>query len=905
MSKEESQGPIIAMSRFFTVNFRITLILLFGILISGFFVYKFLLPREGLPEIAFPLATIQTVYPVNDQSKVDEEVTRPIEAILAEISSIDSFSSNTGSTFSFVTVTFKTSITAEEGVKQLQERFKESLKLPAGIVADIKPIKLSSPDNKNDILYALYSTRSTSTDTLQSKGEEIAEVLSTSSDIKHASVTKLIDTIQSPNQQSPIETQVSFNRIGIKKNNTLQFYNSILIGAEREEKVSTVELSEAFNAKIDELKENEDLKGYELEPVVDLAVGINKDIANLEITAIQAMLAVVVVLFLFVSLRASIVTAIFIPATLAAVFISMLIFNISLNLISLFALILVLGLFVDDGIVVVEAIDFQKKQGKKGVQAVVAAIKSVGAADISGTLTTVIVFFPLLTISGILGEFIRQIPTMVILSLLLSLLIALTILPMLSNTFIQDKKRGRDLFIIRLLFRTFPNIIQQSGDSLSAIVRGYLSIPVIPVIIIILSLFIIGFGATFAGKLKFAIFPAQKDSDGITLSVVFNEGISVDEKLIASRKVEQILISDYAEYIEAVTYPNVQRSQSGIDNARIQIALTTVGSREKTSVQIVNELKEKTENISSDIEEITITAESAGGPPPSEYSYTLQIFGSNLTKSEELAADMQAFLMDLDLETDVEIVDTKIDNTQTLVKRNGKPYISLAVKLSDSANDGANAELDQKLQEEFSPSKLRSEYNLPADTLGFDRGINSDLFESFNGAIFATVVALILMYVLLVTQFNSFTKPLLILLAIPFSFVGLFPGLYITENALSFFVQIGVIALIGILVNNTIMLVDFANQAQKEGQDIRNSIANAIKIRYRPLLTTSTTTVVGLLPLALTDPLWESLAYTIIFGLISSTTMVILVFPAYYYVIEHMRHIAKRFIGGISNKIEA
>jgi multidrug efflux pump subunit AcrB len=145
------------------------------------------------------------------------------------------------------------------------------------------------------------------------------------------------------------------------------------------------------------------------------------------------------------------------------------------------------------------------------------------------------------------------------------------------------------------------------------------------------------------------------------------------------------------------------------------------------------------------------------------------------------------------------------------------------------------------------------------------------------------------MYGLLVLQFNSFTQPLLILLAIPFSFPGLFAGLYYTNNPLSFFVVVGLTGLVGIVVNNTIMLIEYANAQRNEGKDLLFSISEAVSLRTRPILTTSLVTVAGLVPLAISEPFWEPLAFTIIFGLLSSVIMIIVAFPVFYYVVERLR----------------
>jgi len=145
------------------------------------------------------------------------------------------------------------------------------------------------------------------------------------------------------------------------------------------------------------------------------------------------------------------------------------------------------------------------------------------------------------------------------------------------------------------------------------------------------------------------------------------------------------------------------------------------------------------------------------------------------------------------------------------------------------------------------------------------------------------------MAVLLMVQFRSFVQPLLIFLAIPFGFTGAFVALDATNNPLSFFSAVGLIGLTGIAVNNSILLIDYANQERAKGASPRKAIANATDQRFRPLLATSLTTIVALLPLAIYDPFWQPLAVAIIGGLISSTLLVVICLPYYYLATERAR----------------
>ena len=150
-------------------------------------------------------------------------------------------------------------------------------------------------------------------------------------------------------------------------------------------------------------------------------------------------------------------------------------------------------------------------------------------------------------------------------------------------------------------------------------------------------------------------------------------------------------------------------------------------------------------------------------------------------------------------------------------------------------------------------------------------------------------MALGAMLILLIIQFRSSIQWLLVFLAIPFSFFGVFGGLLLTDNQISFFVMLGLLGLIGIAVNNTILLTDFANQERVAGANRQEAIREAMRRRFRPLIATTLTTVAGVLPLALSDPFWEALGFTIIFGLLSSTLLVLVSFPYYYLAFEWLR----------------
>ncbi|WKZ30926.1 MAG: efflux RND transporter permease subunit [Candidatus Dojkabacteria bacterium] len=626
--------------------------------------------------------------------------------------------------------------------------------------------------------------------------------------------------------------------------------------------------------------ESEALKDIDVSYTSDPAEQLETQISSLEENAVAAIVTIFIILLLFIDLRSALILALFIPMTLGAVFLTFTLFGLSLNTISLFSLVLVLGLFVDDGTVVVEAIDYYKRKGHKGVEAVRKAIGDIGVADISGTLTTVLVFVPLVFIEGVLGEFIKILPITVIISLLLSLLIALTILPFISKHFLKDRNGNADnRSIFERVFEYVPSKILRFGEILESYVKFALRNRLYKLFAIVMSIVLIGVGIYFSSLIGFSYFAPAKDSEEITVSISFDQPTAIESARKLSIQVENILLQKSREEIEEVTYL-VGNSRS----AQLMVHLNGITEREITSTQIAKELNVATEDFDG---AIINTAVVSAGPPETQFPFAMQIYSEDQTMLENATDDIARYIPTVKLDNDVEVADVKSESLLEVSRKNGDRYATIRVKFSDGSDSATIIELQNAIEAEFDQNLLNSRY--PGVTVGFDSGQESDNAESFASVALAGIIALIVMYGLLVLQFNSFSQPLLILLAIPFCFPGLFLGLYLTGNPMSFFVVIGLTGLIGIVVNNTIMLIEYANARRREGKDITEAISEAVRLRTRPILTTTLTTVCGLVPLALTEPFWEPLAFTIIFGLLSSMALILFAFPVFYAAVQGWR----------------
>jgi multidrug efflux pump subunit AcrB len=841
----------------------------------GFYSYTTLLKREGFPVINLPIIVVNTPYLSGDPAKTEADITGKISSSITEIEGVKEIQTTSTSNLSSIFVSLDESITTAEDAKDEIENEISKLNLETEPIIIVPNAALV--DGQNDLVFSIYSGDLT-IEQLQQKALLIETELEKSDLIKEVNIKNQITTEFDFATQQEVTATRSYARSLVKIDGELEAYDSLDIGVvKKNTDVGTIELSDEVKAIVERSLEKEELDGISALYSADPATYLRAQISSLESNALAAMITIFVILLLFINLRSAILLALFIPLTLASVFFIFSIFGYTLNTISLFALILVLGLFVDDGTIIVEAIDYYKRQGQKGFQAVRSAINDIGIADISGTLTTVLVFLPLVFVTGILGDFIKILPMTVIIALLVSLFIALTILPFLSSFLIKDidnKKKSKES-ILSIIVNFVPKLMINFSEKSGRIVKQTLESRYYRLGLFAVSLILIGIGGFYASQLKLAFFAPAKDSDLITISVTNKVPSDIATAKSATTELEKLVVDNFSEEIEEIAY--LDANQRG---AEIRVSLSPITERDITAGDIVREINELTKDNESLVVSASIVS---AGPPVAQFPFAMQLFSENQTVLETKSAEIAEFIKSTELEKDVQVEDVKVDYTKEIRRKDNERFAEIRVKFNDKYDSATLLELQEIIEGEYN-GEDNSEFSL-----GFDFGQESENANSFNSVVFAGLIALIVMYILLVLQFNSFTQPLLILVAIPFSFPILFPGLFYTDNPMSFFVVIGLTGLFGIVVNNTIILTEYANAQRKSGKSIIDSIAESVRLRTRPIFTTSLTTIAGLLPLALTEPFWEPLAFTIIFGLISSVMMIVIAFPVYYFLVESAR----------------
>jgi HAE1 family hydrophobic/amphiphilic exporter-1 len=891
MSKKQSSSRFAAVSSFFFTRWQASLLLFVFLIGSGVLVYSNIIKREGFPPIQFPLSVVTGAYFVDDQERVDSELAQPFYEVVSEVPGVSEVTTSAGPNFFQSFVFFESDINAEDGTKSVQEAISAS-SLPDQAKSTLQVISLDPAAylNEFDMLLSVYSVEPVSLERLEEVSDYVAQSFSRDPLITDAKPQSVFTEAENPQTGQIEKRQTAFNQIGLRDNGELDFFTAVSVGVNRdEEKIDVLELSELASSKIAELDLSQFGDSFRVVIGADFAKSITTQISSLQSNLLSGLIAVAVVSFLLITWRASIITAIFIVSVMSVSVLVLYVIGYTLNTITLFALVLSLGLFVDDATIVVESIYANRSKKKKPLEVVRTAIGKIGSASFAGTFTTVLVFLPLAFIGGILGEFIRLMPITIIISLVVSLVLSLTLIPVLAKFILLKKEKSGWLTTHNPIVKLEQWLGNKAGSAPRLLKSKPTKGKIVLVSFVALSIVAILGSGMYANKVSFNIFPPTKDSDQIGFQITYPAGYSIEQAEAVANQINDTIKETIEPQTVRVLYGGFEQPSNRSADAVIELISFT--ERDIKSPELLASLQSAiNETVPGEVSVRVIQYDA--GPPAAEFPLTIQIIEEDIDKASVLALEVQEYIDGAIIErsngTTAKIIETRAPSLQSVDRNDGRRTLVVSGAFDADDTSALLVAAEAYVQEKFTPEYL-VEGGYSEDTIGFDFGQESENAESFAGLIIAFPVALLLMYMLLATQFRSFLQPLLIFMAIPFTFLGVFAGLYYTDNALSFFVQVGLIGLIGIAVNNTILLTTYANQEKLAGEGTIDAISNAVTKRFRPLIATTITTVAALLPLALSDPFWEALAFTIIFGLLSSTFLVIVSFPYYYLGAEWLR----------------
>jgi multidrug efflux pump subunit AcrB len=857
--------------------------------VFGIASYTTLLRREGFPSVTIPLAIVGGTYFVNDAAKVDTDIAKPLTDMALANPNVKAVQSNSASNFFTVGIQYKEGTDSKATTAAIEQRVKDESLLPASALVsyNVPYFGATGGDvDQLDLALSFYRESPSDLKDLGVKADEAAKWLKDAqiNNVKDVYVKNPFDTVINPSNGQTVEVQKSFDRFGTKENGEVKYFESVLIGVAANENFDVIKLDADVRGAINRMLNEPGFDGYGAEISASFAPQIKDNISELQKVLLEGLLAILVVGSIVIAVRASLITVISMITVLSITLGLLYLIGFSLNVITLFALILALSLIVDDTIIMVEALDAARHKNKDPLKAVKVATKKVSRAMVAATATAALSFAPLLFVGGVLGSFIRAIPITIISALIISLFVALIFIPLFARKLLLGKKQMG------------AKGVKEVAAGLEAKVAHFVARPMLWARNSKRRLFGVGIGAVLIGvmflfgglwvgrNVVFNIFPPTKDTNGLVLSMSFPPGTSVERAEEIAAKADVTAAEIIGENFEQASYFATGSAQG----ATSQIQIKSYSKRDVTSQELTKQLQVKFDN---EFTEAKISVSQVDVGPPSA-AFIVQVKAANRQAAYKLAEDMAKFMGETDLKrpngTTANFGNINISSSDEYIRYRGEPIIT--VSASYNATDTSTlVALSQNIIDERYTKERLAEFGLTEDVIGYDLGQESENQDSFKALAIAFPIMLLVMYLLLVLEFRSLLQPLLIFLAIPFSIFGIMLGLDITNNAISFFAMLGFFALVGLSIKNTILLVDFANQARRAGAGPIDAAVAALEERFRPLFATSITAVVSLIPLAISSPFWEGLAVVLIFGLVSSTFLVVTVFPYYYLGGEYLR----------------
>ena len=716
--------------------------------------------------------------------------------------------------------------------------------------------------------------------------------------------------------------------------------------------------------------------GIAMHEVFDQAESVDQRVNGFFANLLQGIVLVGGIILLALGFRASVIVMCAIPLSILMAIWGLDLTGYGLQQISIVGLVIALGLLVDDAIVITENVARYRRKGLGAIEAVLKGTGEVGWAVISTSVTSILAFLPIVLVQSGSGDFIRSLPVTVILALVASLLVSLTLTPLLASRWLggsehEDEKEAN------------PSDDQQSaignppiGNAVSGPLMRWLQQQVDgpyrrslswtlahPVWALVIALVAFAGSVSLFPLVGVSFFP-EAGKPQFLVNVTLPEGHSLDATDRAVRRVERLL--DERD--------DVRRYAANMGRDNPIVYYNVVPRREKSTVgqvyveaQDASDVPQIVEDLEADLATVpgvTYGFEIFKNGPPVEAPVAIKVIGPDLETLDRLAAEVEDRMRQTpgtenidnplsEPKTDL-VVNVNRDRAGLLgvrmadvdrtvraamaglpagsyrdaegedydivveLQRPGEPRISDFDRLAVASMTGHRVPLRQIADVELKREPTRIDrfdteraVTITADVntragysaVGVTQAVVAELGaldlprgyrtfvggeleaqeDSFASLLPALLGAILGILAVLVLQFGSFSQAFIILIAIPLSVIGAFPALLVTGYTFSFTAFIGFTSLVGIVVNNSTILVDYANQLVAEGQSVREAVQEASETRFAPIVLTTLTTVGGLLPLTLTlTDLWTPLGLVIIGGLLGSTLLTLLVVPVLY-----------------------
>jgi len=707
-----------------------------------------------------------------------------------------------------------------------------------------------------------------------------------------------------------------------------------------------------------------------LDIIVDTSDNIRNTIDSLVETVLYALLFVIIVVFAFLGRwRATLIITITIPISLIASFIYLALTGNSLNIVSLSALSISIGMVVDDAIVVLENVTTHIERGADPKQAAINGTNEVAVSVVASTLTLIAVFFPLTLVTGMTGVLFRQLGWMVTIMMIISTVCALSLTPMLCSQLLRkDNKHGK---IYTLLFSPVNRGLDAFDNGYGRLLGKVVSHKTVTVLVCI-GIFI---GSLWLVRRVGTEFFPTADDGRLRVNLELPIGTRVEIAKETTARLAKEWRDKYPE-IKVLNYTTGQASSDNVfgslsDNGShivsMNVRLSDPGDRERKITEIAAMMRKDLEHY-PEFSKYQVNVGGMGGMG-GQSTIDYEIYGYDFAETDSVAqrlvrvlrgikgaADVRVSRSDYQPEYQVDFDREKLAmyglNLQTAAtylrnringalssqfREDGEEYdikVMYAPEHRTSLEDIENILLYSpqgnsvrvkdvgKVVERFTPptierkdreriitvstvadgvpmSRIVDESQKAIDNMDIPVGINiqlagsyEDQQDSFRDLLTLALLIFILVYIVMAAQFESYTYPGIIMTSLLFAFSGVFIMLYITGHNLNVMSLIGAIMLIGIVVKNGIVLIDYISLNRERGMSIRRAVIDGGRSRLRPVVMTTLTTILGMVPMAVGtgqgSEMWRPMGVAVIGGLTFSTILTLLFVPTLYCIFAYV-----------------
>jgi multidrug efflux pump subunit AcrB len=792
--------------------------------------------------------------------------------------------------------------------------------------------------------------------------------------------------------------QLGFGQASEKKVDYPSEYAAVTLSIAKRKGADAMKIADVILAKVEGLKANLIPNDVFVEVTRNYGETASQKVAELLMHLIGAIVAVTIVVMLAMGWRGGLVVFLSVPVTFALTLLSYYLLDYTLNRITLFALVFVTGIVVDDSIIIAENMHRHFKMKRLPFkQAALYAINEVGNPTILATFTVIASVLPMAFVSGLMGPYMSPMPIGASIAMILSLFVALTITPYLGFIFLREKKTKvteedapekeiTDTMIYRIYERFEKPLIEKRG-----LRWGFLGIT---------ALMLLGSVAMFFTKSVTVKMLPFDNKNEFQVVIDMPEGTTLERTDLVAKEIAQFLatrpeVVNYQSYVGTsapITFNGLVRHydvRSGSNVADIQVNLTDKHDRKAQSHGIASEFRPFIQEIAEKYGANVKIVEVPPGPPVLS-TIVAEIYGPDYEEQMNVAAQVKSILentadvVDVDwmVEADQKAYDLIVDRekamlygvtpqqivytmnmalsnravthlydensanqigivlalaaeekstiqevTQLQIKSNQGAMVSVGdlVKIKEKIADKAIYRKNQQrvvyvladmagalespvyailgMEEQLKKLKLPAGYGInelyisqPESNEDFTVKWDGEwqiTLEVFRDLGIAFLGVIVMIYILIVGWFQNFKAPIVMMVAIPLSLIGIVLGHWVMDAFFTATSFIGMIALAGIMVRNSVLLIDFINIRLEDGVDLKQAVIEAGAVRTTPILLTAGTVVIGAFVI-LFDPIFQGLAISLMGGTIVSTFLTLLVVPLVYYMIERKNHIHKK-----------